>query len=122
MWATTRTSRRPRTAPRGRPLCSPAGWRTGVASGPTIRIGDERAGDERQQLVVRGDERPQRPRGRAVPIESVDRDRLRLVGEPELGQLLEGGDGSGWDRVVDARPDLDVGGVEAALPRRRERE
>ena len=96
-----------------------------VASGgrPDVRVRDHRVGHLVEQLVIRDDEGAKCPRSRRERIEGSRRESIRPVRADEVREMGgERGHDGRVDRVVDPRPDLDVGRVEAFLPGGRHRD
>ena len=96
--------------------------RTGCSAGPSrrsrrprssaladVRVGNHGVGDQVQELVVRGDEGADGPGSRRKGVELVTRQPVGFVGADEVRKVrTELRDDGRVDRVVDARPHVDV--------------
>src|SRR5262250_1739552 len=89
---------------------------SGTAS--SVRIGNHHFAYHTVQIMACRDELPQRPSRRRQPVELTNAHAIDLVGAPEIREVsLQLVHDCRVDRLIDARTNLNVAGVESKLPR-----
>src|ERR1022692_1283858 len=92
-----------------------------VSSLTAAGFGQDYVPNGRHELMVGSDEAAQRPDGGAIGVELIGRHAVGLVRAPEIGNPAQLAEHRGLDRHIDARDRDDAAGVEAELPRVRDR-